>query len=228
MQCGSCSSRCWTWSKAATSQRGWVYKSWSNSSTVWVCQRSSKCVEMKDAVEIQAELSEAERTLVTRARALEMCTVLNEFICSLLSKQAVYQFNVLQCLSGISPVQGLPCSLHTDKVFRSSLFHSIISYNFLLRLKKQSLPSMTFVCSVPSEAEWWALTCKCRVVTPAESELQGGHTAIILEKLLCHIHCPWDRHTTSFPWQLPGGNCGDGVCKWELHLAERWWLTSLC
>lgn len=74
---------------------------------------------------------------------------------------------------------------------------------------------MTFVCSVPSGAEWWVLPGQCRVVTQAECERQGEHIAVALEKLPVS-HCPRDRDTKSFPWQLPGGNCGDGVCKWEL------------
>lgn len=65
-------------------------------------------------------------------------------------------------------------------------------------------------CSGPL---WWVPLRKCRVVTQAESELQGEHIAIALENLA--VSCPQHRDTKSFPGQLPGGSCGDGVCKWE-------------
>lgn len=68
---------------------------------------------------------------------------------------------------------------------------------------------MIFVCSVPSGAEGWVPPRKSRVLTQAESELQGGHIAIALEKLLCHLHCLQNRDTKSFPRQLPGGNRGE-------------------
>lgn len=58
---------------------------------------------------------------------------------------------------------------------------------------------MTFVCSVPSGAEWWVLPGQCRVVTQAESERQGEHIAVALEKLPVSLTLPTGQRHQELP-----------------------------
>lgn len=55
---------------------------------------------------------------------------------------------------------------------------------------------MTFVHSVPSEAERWVLPRKCKVVTPAESELQGGAHCHSFAEISC---VTYTAHGTETP-----------------------------
>lgn len=76
---------------------------------------------------------------------------------------------------------------------------------------------MTFVCCVPSGAEWWVLPGKGRVVTQAESELHGEHIARALEKLPVSHLSSRQRHQ-----ELPLAAARRELWGWGLELGITW------